>query len=88
MHLFGIFAAEKHAVGRQIFAEVRHPAVEPEVYHILLYHALYPLIRLGIGQIHHGGGEGRYLDEIVVPLRVLDAVALLRGIGVERFLYS
>ena len=67
MRLHRIAAVEQADIGGQIFAEIRHPAVEPEIEHLAPNHAVGKPFRSGrVGEIYNTTIEFTKVDQRVV----------------------
>jgi len=73
-------------IGRQIFAEVRHPPVEPEIKHPLADHILGKPVAGGrVGEIDDAGVKLAEIDEVGrVTVEAAGEEALRRSFGIER----
>ncbi len=77
-------AVVQHAVRRQIFAEVRHPAADAEREHVVADQSLFNEFHdRGIGQVQHPGVESRRFDMVDAAVRAADEISLRRAFLIE-----
>ncbi|CQM78718.1 Uncharacterised protein [Salmonella enterica subsp. enterica serovar Typhimurium str. DT104] len=86
MHDLGADAVVQIRVGRQIFAEIRHPAAAAERDHALFDDVFEPVVSFRIGQIDHAAIEFAKLDQIVAARGVFRQIAVFRRLGAEVFI--
>ena len=75
----------QHAVHRQVFAEVRHPAENAEVEHVFADQRLLDIThRVRMGQIQHAGVEGGGFDMVDAAVLLPDQPALGLAVLIQR----